>query len=116
MSTCARGRSAEGACRRPLPTLFKTSAETLITIAADPKHLSARVGIITVLHTWGSALTHHSHVHMIVPGGGLGAPSIAGGAWACLARQALVFIDGKGLAFGSNQKAFTDVACYTAIG
>ena len=51
--------------------LFKASAETLITIAADPKHLGARVGITSVLHTWGSALTHHPHVHMIVPGGGL---------------------------------------------
>ncbi len=51
--------------------LFKTSAETLTTIAADPKHLGARVGITSVLHTWGSALTHHPHVHMIVPGGGI---------------------------------------------
>ena len=51
--------------------LFKTSAETLIAIAADPKHLGARVGITSVLHTWGSALTHHPHVHMIVPGGGI---------------------------------------------
>jgi hypothetical protein len=51
--------------------LFKVSAETLITIAADPKHLGARVGITAVLHTWGSALTHHPHVHMIVPGGGI---------------------------------------------
>jgi Putative transposase len=51
--------------------LFKASAETLITIAADPKHLGARIGILSVLHTWGSALTHHPHVHMIVPGGGI---------------------------------------------
>src|SRR5437867_3025481 len=51
--------------------LFKVSAETLITIAADPEHLGARVGILSVLHTWGSALTHHPHVHMIVPGGGI---------------------------------------------
>jgi hypothetical protein len=51
--------------------LFKTSAETLMTIAADPKHLGARVGFLSVLHTWGSALTHHPHVHMIVPGGGI---------------------------------------------
>ena len=51
--------------------LFKASAETLITIAADPKHLGARIGVLSVLHTWGSALTHHPHVHMIVPGGGL---------------------------------------------
>ena len=51
--------------------LFKASAETLTTIAADPKHLGARVGITSVLHTWGSAMTHHPHVHMIVPGGGI---------------------------------------------
>jgi len=51
--------------------LFKASAETLITIAADPEHLGARVGVLSVLHTWGSALTHHPHVHMIVPGGGI---------------------------------------------
>ena len=51
--------------------LFKAAAETLTTIAADPKHLGARVGLTAVLHTWGSALTHHPHVHVIVPGGGL---------------------------------------------
>ncbi|CAN7659686.1 IS91 family transposase [Phenylobacterium sp. LjRoot225] len=51
--------------------LFKAAAETLQTIAADPKHLGARVGLVAVLHTWGSALTHHPHVHCIVPGGGL---------------------------------------------
>lgn len=58
--------------------LFKASAETLTTIAADPKHLGARVGILSVLHTWGSALTHHPHVHMIVPGGGI---SFDGNTW-----------------------------------
>jgi hypothetical protein len=51
--------------------LFKISAETMLTIAVDPKHLGARIGITSVLHTWGSALTHHPHVHMIVPGGGI---------------------------------------------
>ena len=51
--------------------LFKAAAETLITIAADPKHLGARIGLTAVLHSWGSALTHHPHVHMIVPGGGI---------------------------------------------
>ena len=51
--------------------LFKTAAETLLTIAADPKHLGARIGLTAVLHTWGSALTHHPHAHCIVPGGGL---------------------------------------------
>ena len=58
--------------------LFKASAETLVTIAADPKHLGARVGITSVLHTWGSGMTHHPHVHMIVPGGGI---SLNGQRW-----------------------------------
>jgi hypothetical protein len=53
--------------------LFKASAETMLTIASDPKHLGARIAITAVLHTWGSAMTHHPHVHMIVPGGGLSA-------------------------------------------
>ena len=51
--------------------LFRAAAETMLTIAADPRHLGARIGITAVLHTWGSALTHHPHIHMIVPGGGL---------------------------------------------
>src|SRR4051794_14979758 len=51
--------------------LFRAASETMLTIAADPKHLGARIGLTAVLHTWGSALTHHPHVHMIVPGGGL---------------------------------------------
>ena len=53
--------------------LLRASAETTLTIAGDPKHLGARIGITSVLHTWGSAMTHHPHVHMIVPGGGLSA-------------------------------------------
>jgi len=51
--------------------LFKTASETTLTIAADPRHLGARIGITAVLHTWGSAMTHHPHIHMIVPGGGI---------------------------------------------
>src|SRR6516164_2458898 len=58
--------------------LFKAAAEATLTIAADPKHLGARIGITAVLHTWGSALTHHPHVHMIVPGGGI---SLDGQRW-----------------------------------
>jgi len=58
--------------------LFKAAAETLCTLAADPKHLGARIGATLVLHTWGSAMTHHPHVHGIVPGGGL---SFDGGRW-----------------------------------
>jgi len=51
--------------------LFRAASETVVTIAADRKHLGARIGITAVLHTWGSAMTHHPHVHMIVPGGGI---------------------------------------------
>jgi Putative transposase len=58
--------------------LFKAASETVLTIAADPKHLSARIGITAVLHTWGSALVHHPHIHMIVPGGGI---SLDGKRW-----------------------------------
>ena len=58
--------------------LFKASAETMLTIAGDPKPLGARIGITSVLHTWGSTLTHHPHVHMIVPGGGI---SLDGSRW-----------------------------------
>jgi hypothetical protein len=53
--------------------LFKAASEALLRIAADPKHLGAKIGLTAVLHTWGSALTHHPHVHCIVPGGGLSA-------------------------------------------
>ncbi len=55
--------------------LFKASGETTLKIAATPKHLGARIGFMSVLHTWGSALTHHPHVHMVVPGGGFSADS-----------------------------------------
>jgi hypothetical protein len=58
--------------------LFRTAAETMLTIAADPRHLGARIGITAVLHTWGSAMTHHPHIHMIVPGGGI---SLDGARW-----------------------------------
>jgi hypothetical protein len=58
--------------------LFKASAEAMLTIAADPKHLGAHIGITSVLHSWGSAMTHHPHVHMIVPGGGI---SLDGERW-----------------------------------
>jgi hypothetical protein len=58
--------------------LFRTAAETLRTIAADPKHLGAEIGLIAVLHTWGQTLHHHPHVHCLVPGGG---PSPDGARW-----------------------------------
>jgi hypothetical protein len=51
--------------------LFQTSAETLIEVAADPKHLGARIGFLAVLHTWGQNLQHHPHVHCVIPAGGL---------------------------------------------
>ena len=58
--------------------LFKAAAETMLTVAADCTHLGASIGITAVLHTWGSAMTHHPHVHMIVPGGGI---AIGGTRW-----------------------------------
>ena len=58
--------------------LFDVAAETLLTIGSDTKHLGARIGVTLVLHTWGSALTHHPYVHGVVPGGGL---SLDGGRW-----------------------------------
>jgi hypothetical protein len=69
--------------------LFKASAETMTTIAADPKHLGARIGFLSVLHTWGSALTHHPHVHMIVPGGGT---SLDGTRWIACRRDFLLHV------------------------
>ena len=58
--------------------LFKAAAETLMTIAADPKHIGADIGITAVLHTWGQTLDHHPHLHCVIPGGGL---SPDGGRW-----------------------------------
>jgi hypothetical protein len=58
--------------------LFRATAETLLTIGADPKHLGARIGFTAVLHTWGSAMTHHPHLHIIVAGGGI---SLDGRRW-----------------------------------
>lgn len=63
--------------------LFRAAAETMHTIAADPKHLGARIGFTAVLHTWGSAMMHHPHVHMIVPGGGI---SLDGTRWIACRR------------------------------
>jgi Putative transposase/Transposase zinc-binding domain len=53
------------------PLLLRTAAQTLLDVAADPKHLGARLGVLAVLHTWGQQLEHHPHVHAVVPGGGL---------------------------------------------
>jgi hypothetical protein len=70
--------------------LMKAAAGATLAIAADPKHLGARIGITAVLHTWGSALTHHPHVHMIVPGGGL---SFDGARWVASRSDFLVHIN-----------------------
>jgi len=67
--------------------LFRASAETMQTIAADPKHLGARIAITAVLHSWGSAMTHHPHIHMIVPGGGI---ALDGSRW--IARRPQFFL------------------------
>ncbi len=95
--------------------LFKASSETMLTIAADPKHLGARIGILSVLHTWGSAMTHHPHVHMIVPGGGF---SLDGKRWvACRPRFFLavrvlselfrgLFLDKLGAAYQAGELQF----------
>ena len=63
--------------------LFTAAAEATLTIAADPKRLGARIGITAVLHSWGSAMTHHPHAHMIVPGGGI---SLDGTRWVSCRR------------------------------
>ena len=67
--------------------LFKASAETLSTIAAAPKRLGVRIGFTSVLHTWGSAMTHHPHVHMIVPGGGI---ALDGSRWISASEEFLL--------------------------
>ena len=110
--------------------LFKAASEALLTIAADPKHLGARIGLTAVLHTWGSALTHHPHVHCIVPGGGL---SPDGQSWvSCrprfflpvrvlsrlfrrlfLDRLAEAHAEGR-LAFFGNLSGLADRAAFTA--
>jgi hypothetical protein len=95
--------------------LFRTAADTLLTIAADPKHLGAKLGLTAVLHSWGSAMTHHPHVHMIVTGGGLSAD---GAAWVASRPNFLVpvrvlsrlfrrrFLDGLTALHGQRRLAF----------
>ena len=70
--------------------LMKAAAGTTLAIAADPKRLGARIGVTAVLHTWGSALTHHPHVHMIVPGGGL---SLDNARWVASRSNFLVHVN-----------------------
>jgi hypothetical protein len=70
--------------------LMKAAAETTLAIASDPKRLGARIGVTAVLHTWGSALTHHPHVHMIVPGGGI---SLDNARWVASRSNFLVHVN-----------------------
>ena len=70
--------------------LMKAAAETTLTIASDPKRLGARIGITAVLHTWGSTMTHHPHVHMTVPGGGL---SLDNARWVAARSNFLVHVN-----------------------
>jgi hypothetical protein len=82
--------------------LMKAAAETTLAIAADPKRLGARIGITAVLHTWGSAMTHHPHVHMIVPGGGL---SFDGMRWVSARSDFLVHVKVLGRLFRGKMLA-----------
>ena len=91
--------------------LFRATSETLLTIAADPKHLGARIGITAVLHTWGSALTHHPHLHIIVPGGGL-APD--GGRW--ISCRPGFFLPVRGLAKLFRRRMLERLAAAHAAG
>jgi hypothetical protein len=72
------GAIGGGERRLVLRSRFRAAAETLLTIAADPTHLGARIGFTAVLHSWGSAMMYHPHVHIIVPGGGI---SLDGTRW-----------------------------------
>ena len=111
--------------------LFKAASQALLTIGADPKHLGARIGVTMVLHSWGSALTHHPHVHCIVPGGGL---SPDGARWvSCrsgfflpvrvlsrlfrrLMLQRLVVAHGEGaLNFFGDRASLADIAAFRAF-
>jgi len=85
--------------------MFKAAAEALLCIGADPKHLGARLGLIAVLHTWGSAMTHHPHLHGIVPGGGL---SLDGQRWIASRREFLVHVKVLSRRF---RRLFLDALC-----
>ena len=116
-SPCRRRSPRSPSRTRPTvyAILFRAAAETLRTIAADPKHLGAEIGFVAVLHTWGQNLHHHPHVHCVVPGGGL---SLDGTRWiACrpgfflpvrvlsrLFRR--LFLDGLRAAFEAGELGF----------
>ena len=82
--------------------LMKAAAETTLAIAADPRRLGARIAITAVLHTWGSTLTHHPHVHMIVPGGGL---SLDGSRWVASRSNFLMHVHGLAALFRGKMLA-----------
>jgi hypothetical protein len=104
-------------CTRLYGLLIKAAAETLTTIAADPKHLGARIGVTAVLHSWGQTLDHHPHVHCIVPAGGV---SLDGSRWVACRRPGFflpvrvlsrLFLDGLEQAHGRGElQAFGDLA------
>ena len=75
-------RAGLGQSRVLYRLLFDSAKETLLEVAADPKHLGARIGVLMVLHTWGQKLEHHPHVHCVVPGGGLAIPAKSSGSTA----------------------------------
>ena len=95
--------------------LLRTAAETLRTIAADPKHLGAETGLVAVLHTWGQNLHHHPHIHCIVPGGG---PSLDHTRWVTCRRGFFLpvrvlsrlfrrlFLEELGAAFAAGELGF----------
>ena len=87
--------------------LFKASADTLLTIAADEKRLGVKIGITSVLHTWGSAMTHHPHVHMIVPGGGI---SLDGTRWISASQDYLLPVSVLAAMFRGKMLAMLKVA------
>ena len=82
--------------------LMKAAADTTLAIAANPRRLGARIGITAVLHTWGSTLTHHPHVHMIVPGGGL---SPDGSRWVACRSNFLVHVKALARLFSGRMLA-----------
>ena len=96
--------------------LFRASAETLAEIASDPKHLGARVGFLSVLHTWGQNLHLHPHVHCVVPGGGI---SPDGSRWIACRKNFFLpvrvlsrLFRGKFLAFLSDARQQSRISFY----
>jgi predicted Zn-ribbon and HTH transcriptional regulator len=72
--------------RRLFALLFQASADTLLEVAADPRHLGAQAGLLSILHSWGQTLQPHPHIHCVVPGGGLSPEHTRQGPQPCLPR------------------------------